>query len=270
MTDQKNTKNDLSPKPKIEIDQEDKLVFPTLSNAIITSSDSLCKILRQLFDDVFSDFAGLNVEFNPNNDRFTIVAYFYQTNGNTGNKDKPYRCFVKDAYDQNGNNIHGYERFDRFRRITDNGQRYIITDDAKSILEPFMHRDACDNKGNVLWNSRNVGIITNTNKQRVDFYSRNESYSVIHLIDPIKLIQELYGRKANIYIGNDETNNPIIEKRELGYQIIVNRSIGTNNTPMSNYNRGPYQITIYQVDFERVKEESKNIGFYFSYGPNII
>lgn len=249
---------------KIKVAQEDKLVFPSIAYSEITSSDKLCKDARPLFS-VFGDFVGFGVNFNQLNGLFTMSAYFKQVD----ESDTGFKAFSRDITSKSDQS-RGIQRIQRFDRVASEGNKFHLEDDAAEMIAPFMHRTVYTNNGEVNWD-RN-GVVTTRAIQ--SSFAAPITYSVINFIDPIKILREMYGAKANVYVGNSD-GAPVIEEREVSYQIFVMGSIASMTPnpyggPMQENPEGPFKLDIRQVDVNETHKAAKEVGLNIQIGPRII
>ena len=251
---------------KIEVAPEDKLVFPTVAYSDITSSDKLCKDAKPLFGLVFGDFVGFGVNFNTLTGLFTMSAYFKQVD----DAGDAFQAFSRDVTGKGGDQNSGIQRIQRFDRVASEGNKFHLNDDAAEMIAPFMHRAALTNNGEVNW--KMAGVITTRAIQNT--FSAPVTYSVINFIDPIKILREMYGAEADIYVGKDNAGNPVTEKKEVSYQILVMGSIATTPNPygvqQQDNPEGPFKLDIRQVDVDSVHAAAKEVGLNIQVGPRII
>lgn len=244
----------------IEVAQEDKLPFPTVAYADYMSSDDFCKIAKPLFG-VFEDFVGFGVylDTNSNIPILTMSAFFKQVD-DAGD----FQAFSRDVNGKNNQNS-GIQRLQRFERVAAEGNKFHISDTAKEMIAPFMHPKALTNKGDVNWDK--AGVITYRASQSA--FSAPITYSVINYIDPIKILREIYGSKANIYTANDADGKPIINEKEVGYQIIPMPMANGAGQMLQSTPEGPFNLYITQVDLENAHTAAIAVGINVQFGPRI-
>ena len=245
---------------KIEVAQEDKLPFPTVAYSDYMSSDDFCKTAKPLFG-VFGDFVGFGVylDTSANMPVLTMSAFFKQVD-DAGD----FQAFSRDVTGKNDQNS-GIQRIQRFDRVAAEGNKFHLNDEAKEMIAPFMHPKALTNKGEVNWDR--AGVVTYRASQSA--FSAPITYSVINYIDPIKILREIYGSKANIYVGNDVNGNPVVEAKEVGYQIIPMPMANGAGQMLQAGPEGPFNLYINQVDLENAHSAAVAVGINVQFGPRI-
>ncbi len=240
---------------KIEVAQEDKLQFPTVSYALYQTSDDFCKTANPLFE-VFGDFVGFGVylDTSTNIPLLTMSAFFKQVD-DAGD----FQAFSRDVTGKNDQNS-GIQRIQRFDRVASEGNKFHLNDEAKEMIAPFMHAKVLTNKGEVNWDR--TGVVTYRASQSA--FSAPVTYSVVNYIDPIKILREIYGSMANIYLGNGET-----AEKEVGYQIIPMPMANPTGQPMQSGPEGPFQLYITQVDLKNAHQAAVAVGINVQFGPRI-
>lgn len=248
---------------EICIDQNQKMKFPTLASSQLTSTDELCEWANSIFKPVFADYKGSVVKYNANTGRLYMSLYFYQIDSIA---DGELRAFEPVGGAIKAENNSGLRRIQALDRIVANGNKFVITDAAKSAIAKFVTKD---NRGEVNWNALNLI----TQHFESDGY-KGITYNVINLIDPRTVMRELFGTKINAYVGNDENGTPVFEEHEADYEIIVLRALGFANQLMmsgqSTPEEGPFEIDVRQIDKEQLIASQKRLGITNSWGKRII
>ncbi len=247
---------------KIEVAQEDKLPFPTVAYSEYMSSDDFCKTAKPLFGTVFGDFVGFGVYLDTSAAMpvLTMSAFFKQVD----DAGDAFQAFSRDVTGKNDQNS-GIQRIQRFERVASEGNKFHLNDEAKEMIAPFMHVKALNHKGEVVWDR--AGVVTYRASQSA--FSAPITYSVINYIDPIKILREIYGSKANIYVGNDESGNAVIEEKEVAYQIIPMPMANGAGQMVQAGPEGPFNLYINQVDLENAHSAAVAVGINVQFGPRI-
>lgn len=250
---------------EIKVDPADRLVFPTTAHSEITTTAELDKKLGLLFKSTFADFYGLRPEYNFNTNRLTLAACFTHQAFNGGE-----RVAFRPNNFKNGSDINGYERVSNFYLAINEGNKFHITEDAMDAIEPFIAFEARErSNGEVNWKAN--GLITEesengTNNFLMDY--NRKTFSVIHFIDPIAMIKEIYGTSVNVYVGNDDSGNPMIEEHEVDYDIhvlgIVPNQYETMQQVYSGITRAKLRLDIRQFDKEEMKKSAAAIGMVYN------
>ena len=251
---------------ELVIDQDQKMKFPTLASSKLTSTDELCGWVNRLFGEVFADYDGSVVKFNQSTGRLYISLFFNQIDAVA---EGDIRAFEPAGGTDKSDTNSGLRRIQALERTVINGNKYVITDAAKSMLAKCV---AKDNRGEVNWNALN--LITQ-NFEPVSYgYGKGKTQNVINLIDPRAVLRELFGTKVNTYVGNDENGAPVFEEHDADYEIIVLRALGYPNQFMMNPQvtpeEGPFEIDIRQIDQKQLIESQKRLGITATIGKRII
>lgn len=267
MSDLNNTTpEDVKEEFEIVIDQDQKMKFPTLASSKLTSTDELCGWANRLFGAVFADYDGSVVKYNQSTGRLYMSLFFNQIE-TTG--DGELRAFEPAGGADKSETNSGLRRIQALERTVINGNKYTITDAAKSALAKFVVKD---NRGEVNWNR--LDLITQNFEPSGYGYGKGKTQNVVNLIDPRAVLRELFGTKINVFVGNDENGSPVFEEHNADYEIIVLRALGYANqfmmNPQSTPEEGPFEIDIRQIDQEQLVESQKRLGITGSLGKRII
>ena len=253
----------------IKVAQEDKLPYPSVAYINYTLSDEFCKTANPLFKAVFSDFEGFGVwlDIDPTSNRqiLTMSAFFNQYKDDKNLDPDKYRAFSYDGKGKDGKES-GFARINRFERIAEEGNKFHITDEAKDMIAPFMHPRALTNKGEVNWDR--TGVVTYRASQSGFGYSAPITYSVVNFIDPVKILREIYGAKAEIYVGKGNDGVPVTELKDVAYQILA-FPVLNNGQPRQSGPEGPFNLYITQVDLENAHFAADAAGINVYFGPRI-
>ena len=248
------------------IEDDQKLVFPTLAYSTLTSSDELCLMAKAIFQN-FADYYGTSVNFNPSNGQLSLCVHFAQIENQ---EDGKYYAFEPNSGKLNGAGTEsGLRRIQQFDRTISEGNKFSITEDGKSAMAKYMNRMAKDGDGNVRWNA--IGTIT----QYCDpapLGSQPVICNVINNVSPIAVLRELYGDKARLLSSIDENGKVEVEEVDVDYDILVLQSLqqpGINGlaTPA---NEGPFKIDIRMINKQQLKKSAKEVGMNLVMGRNII
>lgn len=246
------------------IDKNDKLVFPTLANSILTTSDELCRMAKMIFQN-FEDYYGTVAVIN--NGVLTLSVHFAQIENRN---DGAYYAFEPNGSLNGANKESGLRRIKQFDRTVTEGNKFSITENGKSAMGKFMSRQAKDQNGNVKWNA--LGVITQYSDAQL-FGGTPILCNVINLVDPIAVLKELYGEEARLLTSIDEDGNAVLEETPVDYEILVLSSLqvpginGALNTPS---NEGPFKIDIRQINKKQLKKSAQQVGMNLTMGRNII
>lgn len=251
---------------EIVIEKDQKMKFPTLASSKLTSTDELCGWANRLFGSVFADYDGCVVKFNQSTGRLYMSLFFNQIGDAADGQLIAFE--PANATDKSDSNS-GLRRIQALERTVINGNKYVITDAAKSALAKFV---AKDNRGEVNWNALN--LITQNFEPAGYGFGKGKTQNVINLIDPRAVLRELFGTTISVYVGNDENGNPVFEDHNADYQILVLRALGFANQFAMNAQttpeEGPFEIDIRQVDQEQLIESQKRLGIATTFGKRII
>lgn len=250
---------------EIFIDQDSKLVFPTLAYSNLTSTDQLCKMMQAIFS-VYADYYGATVTYNPNTNQLTLNAHFAQLENQEEGK---VYAFEPNGVLKGKNSESGLRRIQQFERTVSEGNRFSITEDGKTGLAKFITRSFKNDKNEVKWAA--LGLITQY-YDPAPFGGQAVTCNVINGISPIAILKELYGDKANIYVGKDADGQAAFEETDVEYEIVVISSLQqpNYNGVVSNPSEGPFKIDIRQISKKRLQESAKEVGVNFAFGKRII
>jgi hypothetical protein len=249
-------------KLKIKIDQSDKLIFPTVAYTRNISSNVLCKELKFVFE-IFGDFKGFGANYNSVNGAFTLNAYFAQTDA----KDSEFRGFTREGLTGKGGNL--LDRVNRMSSISENGNKFYMTDEAKEMIAPFIHQFYKNRDGSVNWQNCVSSVA-----ERSYTGGFGQTYSVIMNIDPVALMREAYGDKIPVVIGTDSEKKAITELREVEYEVFVRGTVPSANNIAhlqqgGNNSSGPFNLDVRCVDKVEFTKTKPELG-YVSIGPNFV
>ena len=249
----------------IDVDQEDKLKFPTLASSDLTSTDELCRWANMLFGDVFADYDGCVPKFNTQTGRLTLSLFFKQVEQSDGEL-----YAFESAMNNKGNESNsGLRRIQRLENTVMNGNKFTLTDSAKSALAKFMAREVKNSHGEVNWSR--LDLVTQHFEPAYGSYgARGTTSNVINFVDPREVLRELYGTTVETYVGKDENGAAVFEQHETDYEIIVIRAIAMQMPGMQVPEEGPFQIDIRQVDKQQLIESQKQLGVTTTFGKRII
>jgi len=188
---------------EIVIEKDQKMKFPTLASSKLTSTDELCGWANRLFGSVFADYDGCVVKFNQSTGRLYMSLFFNQIGDAADGQLIAFE--PANATDKSDNNS-GLRRIQALERTVINGNKYVITDAAKSALAKFV---AKDNHGEVNWNALN--LITQNFEPAGYGFGKGKTQNVINLIDPRAVLRELFGNVADdiriLYGGSVKPEN---------------------------------------------------------------
>ena len=253
-------------KEKLEfyIEQEDKLVFPTLSYNAVMSTDDLCNLANMIFSN-FADHYGTKIVMQPNG-VLTFSVLFAQIENQDEEK---YYAFEPGSSLYKGKRESGLRRILQLDKTITNGNKFQITEDGKSAMLKYMENDTKDGKGNVKWNNPN--IITTHLEQPIGGMNPIPC-NVINFVSVTRVLEEIYGTKARLLTGISESGDAIIEETDVYYMIIPGavvpkHSIYGMNTPS---NEGPFQVEIKQISSPMTGKTLRDLGINYAYSSNII
>ena len=246
------------------IDQDSKLVFPTLSYNAVMSTDELCNIANLIFGN-FADHYGTKINMQPNG-QLTFSVVFAQIENRDESK---YYAFEPSSSLYKGQRESGLRRVLQLEKTIANGNKFQISEDGKSAMSKYMENDTKDNKGNVRWNS--TQIITSYIENPVGGLNPIPC-NVINFVSVTKVLEEVYGTKARLLTGISDNGDAIIEETDVYYLVVPGAVVPKHTiygmaTPT---NEGPFQVEIKQVSTPMTGKTLRDLGINYAYSSNII
>lgn len=252
MSDSVNNTNNTSEEAKKEkdvfeivVDQDSKMTFPTLASSKLETTDHLCELANTLFKPIFADWKGSVVNFNPNTGRLYMSLFFDQTIPVADGEIRGFEPLGGAKEESNS----GLRRIQSFEQRQTEGNKFTISENAKSGLAKFIAKD--NRQTEVNWKA--LGLITQDGDANV---TRN----VVNFIDPRAILREIYGTKINVFVGHDENGAPVFEEHEVDYQIIVLRASASAAMDNKRPEEGPFDIDIRQIDKAQLVDSQQKMG----------
>ena len=220
MSESKDKTQNGATKAKIKVNNHPE--FPATDSGTVMSTIDMDKMFKSLIGGIFKDTFGLRPSWNLVTNRLTVSAYFDQGKQNPDD-------IV--AFKMNGIDGHasGYSRIAQLNNLQTSSSMFTLTDDAKEALAPFMADEAKNRDGSIRWNDLDVVA------QAVDpnsSYGQNKVYNVIHFLNPVALLNAIYGDEAKV-VETDKDGVDTIVKHNVAYTIEV-LGIQINNTNSFN------------------------------------
>ena len=152
---------------KLRISLEKPLSFDAVTKSKFMSPQDLCKLANNLFKSVFVDYVGCGININTVASNAGMVQYasmdgmvrdvpqnayymnlFFQDNGITADKNSnQYNALSRLHGDKTTGGHSGLSAaFDSYVEISRNPRQYVITQEAKELLEDFMFKDPFQQK----------------------------------------------------------------------------------------------------------------------------
>lgn len=234
----------------------EKAVFPATAQSWNCTSDDLCSSLHGLFGEPFKDFFGFSCELNLQTRRLLMNAVFMQT-------DRRENCAFMANTDANGN-LSPNERITRITSQNPRNNAFKMTKDAQEMIEPFMDpmfkKRNLEGKNIVDWND--ARIRSQQCQPNNNLYGNNQVYEVIHGIDPILLLKEIYGSKVDL-VSKDDNESTV--RKKVTYMIMVLGTSGrVQNSPFTLGSPtiiGTFLLDIKMIVDNRFKHFWKSAGF---------
>ena len=233
----------------ISVDEHEK--FDHISDSKFVSSTDFCGLVSQLFN-IYADFEGCSYEVVPGTNSHMIALYFNHKLAGTDTvlEDGRGIAITKDAGVSARNNTLRSTR--NFLNRYNNGDRFFLTEDAKSGLAPFLfdqNRSLYKANGEVNWD-KVVQEVADGN------YGMPQQYTKVSFIDPAKVAEMIYGK-----VDEDGT--------KWVYGVRVLRSVPTISIGGSNVTTN-FMLAIERVCENEVFKLAQSLGVGVNSGLNII
>ena len=228
---------------KFDVQVVEPIPFDPIAETKFITSNDFCKLVSELFRNVFADFEGCIFEPNPDpNNRIqpTISLIF-----NHGKYDEGARL----ACERLGDKVTGMTVLDRSRsrdhRLSD-GDRYYLTQDAsefiKTLLIPVKY-----NKGEPNWKGIVADFVDGSTN---GFYNINpvQQFTKVSFIDITRLCRLIFGSK-------DENGEEFDYGANIATAILP--MMGYGQPVMSNTN---YMLTITKALTSNVNKAYEDLG----------
>lgn len=231
----------------IEIAPEDHFPFEAIAETKFITSNQLCKLVSELFHNVFADFEGCL--FNVSNNEPTISLIFNHGEYAEGATRACERLSAKTV---------GSTVIDRGRSrdsLIKDGDRYYLTEDGQDVVKDLLIRRLYNN-GNP--NLRNV-VSEFTDRGPINSYFQQiqPQYTMVSYISIDRLCGLLFGDK-------DEEGNPV--EYSVNIATAINPPYAVNPGISVNTN---YVLNISQISSKELSKLCDTLGLTSS-GINII
>lgn len=233
---------------KFKIEIQDHETFPGIARTAYVASNEFCKMVSELFKNVFADFEGCIFEVTQAGDPYISLLF----NHGQYPEDAVVACT------RNGGNASGSNVLDRVRtrdRQLIEGDRYHLTDDAKDALTPLLTARMFKN-GNPEWKQ-----ITSEWQDRtaINFYNVGAipQYTKVSFIDLNRLCAMIYGLKDENGDNVEYSVTIAAPLSVMGYQ---------NGAMQSNMN---FMLNITSACQEELSKVYEKLGF-GGFGARII
>lgn len=171
-----------------------KAKFPDLSTGSYFERNELCGIANEIFKNAFADFTGSSIVRVPN----TNISYFrlFFDNGSHHDKDDAvaFELGSKKKCAQN-DMLNAWRQRDF---SMENGDRFILSDDAISAMQQYIVDNNCYNRDGSLKLNK-IATIVSTRENYA--YQRPTLYNAIDYVDMKQVLKEYFGDKDDQ--GND-------------------------------------------------------------------
>lgn len=250
----KNVKNETAEeKFSIKVPNGKKEKFTHIMDAKFLTSTELCEMVSEFFRNAYADFEGCIFEIQPGTNIGMISLYFNHKNHSANPLYTACSLHVDDKETRNSTlrSTRSYQK-----RLLE-GDRFYLTKEGKEGLEPFI----IDNKS-LLNGGRDKNI--NWGKIAGDVADNNNfiggpqmQYTKVSYIDPVKVLEEIYG------VHDDE------EGINWVYGIRIIRSIPTVSV-YGNAVANNFMLALERVCEEEVLRLARDAGYAVNPGLQII
>ena len=198
------------------------------------SAKEFCETVSSIFKVVFGDFEGCIINGIGGSNQVEIKLFFNHTNTNG---DLPVCCSKE--IDEAGTQNALLAKTRRYNARMTMGDRYFVTEEGKATLAPLLisNRSLLNNNGTINW-GKVCSEVADTTSQYA-FEPMRQQYTCISFIDPVKLIELIYGTDS------EDTGNKWV------YNLRVVNSIANMNL----LNNNPNSPMNWMLGIDRISEK---------------
>lgn len=220
------------------------------------SAKELCEAVSVIFKSIFGDYEGCTLGGVPGTNQIEIKLYFNHTNG----RDDLPMCCSKEI-DEDGTKNSLLIKTRRYNSRMTQGDRYFVTEEGKATIAPLLinNKSLLQNNGSINW-GKICSEVADTSAQYA-FEQMRQQYTAISYIDPVKLIEIIYG---------DKTVDQSGAEHKWVYNLRVINSIPTlalqnnNNSPMN------WMLGIDRISEEETEKLARRYGLTMSNGLDMV
>lgn len=251
-TDAQKQNNEVQSLLSIEEHEE----FDPIFGSKYISAKELCETTSSIFKQVFGDFEGCVLGGITGTNQLEIKLYFNHANNNPDMA----KCCSKEIDDEGTKNSLLLKTRRYNSRMTQ-GDRYFVTEEGKATLAPLLvnSKALLQNNGTINW-GKICSEVADTSTQ-YDFVQMRQQYTAISFIDPVKIIELVYGTEST-----DETG----ATHKWVYNLRVANSIPTLaiqqnvNSPMN------WMLCIDRISEEETEKLARRYGFSMVNGLDMV
>ena len=162
--------------------------FPALYSTAYFDTQSLCKLINNLFKDLFQDYYGSRIEIVQN--RSLMCSIFFSDNSSFQTNEAPYRAI--EPILQKDKIKSGEDKINAFNHVTSHGRQnnYQLTEQGKQLLSRVINNSFVNNmNGKIDWKKVTAEGSFQTN---AGMYGSTKSYFQV-MIDLVKILKAAYG-----------------------------------------------------------------------------
>lgn len=238
----------------LTIEEHDE--FDPIVGVKYLSAKELCETVSSIFKVLFGDFEGCTLAGIPGSNQIEIKLFFNHTNGKPGMA----MCCSKEI-DEDGTKNSLLLKTRRYNSRMTQGDRYFVTEEGKATLAPLLinNKALLQNNGTINW-GKVCSEVADTSSQYA-FEQMRQQYTAISFIDPVKLIELIYGDRTVDQSGNEH---------KWVYNLRVINSIPTltlqnnANSPMN------WMLGIDRISEEETEKLAKRYGLSMSNGLDMV
>lgn len=237
-------------KSLLTIEEHDE--FDPIVGVKYLSAKELCETVSSIFKQVFGDYEGCVLGGIPGTNQLEIKLYFNHTNNNPDMA----KCCSKEI-NEDGTKNSLLIKTRRYNSRMTQGDRYFVTEEGKATLTPLLinNKALLQNNGTINW-GKICSEVADTASQ-YDFVQMRQQYTAISFIDPVKLIELIYGTEG-------------ADGHKWVYNLRVINSIPTlalqqnNNSPMN------WMLGVDRISEEETEKLARRYGLSMSNGLDMV
>lgn len=222
------------------------------------SAKEFCETVSSIFKVVFGDYEGCILNGIPGSNQIEIKLFFNHTKANA---DLPMCCSKE--IDEAGTQNALLAKTRRYNARMTMGDRYFVTEEGKATLTPLLinNKSLLNTNGTINW-GKICSEVADTSTPQYAFEPMRQQYTAISFIDPVKLIELIYGTESKDTAGEDH---------KWVYNLRVINSIPTlaplNNNPNSPMN---WMLGVDRISEEETAKLARRYGLSVTSGLEMV
>jgi len=242
-------------KSLLTIEEHDE--FDPIVGVKYLSAKELCETTSSIFKQVFADFEGCVLGGVPGSNQLEIKLFINHTN----NTNPDMACCCSKEIDEEGTKNSLLLKTRRYNSRMTQGDRYFVTKEGQATLAPLLinNKVLLQNNGTINW-GKVCSEVADTSSQ-YDFVQMRQQYTAISYIDPVKLIELIYGTESV-----DETG----ATKKWVYNLRVVSSIPSINLQNNNNSPMNWMLGIDRISEEETEKLARRYGLSMTNGLEMV